>query len=103
MLIILYNTKFIYTRLYGEIMALTPEQIAELLKLRALGFSQAEIAKTLETSQQVIAYQLRKLKEQAKSKGTDEVFNAALIGGLAGAAAGIGVVALLELLKNQKE
>ena len=102
-LIILYNTKFIYTRLSGEIMALTPEQIAELLKLRALGFSQAEIAKTLETSQQVIAYQLKKLKEQAKSKGTDEVFNAALIGGLAGAAAGIGVVALLELLKNQKE
>ena len=30
----------------------------------------------------------------------DEVFNAALIGGLAGAAAGIGVVALLELLKE---
>ena len=84
-------------------MALTPKQIAELLKLRALGFSQAEIAKTLETSQQVIAYQLKKLKEQAKNKGTDEVFNAALIGGLAGAAAGIGVVALLELLKNQKE
>ncbi len=84
-------------------MALTPKQIAELLKLRALGFSQAEIAKILETSQQVIAYQLKKLKEQAKNKGTDEVFNAALIGGLAGAAAGIGVVALLELLKNQKE
>ena len=84
-------------------MALTPKQIAELLKLRALGFSQAEIAKTLETSQQVIAYQLKKLKEQATKKGTDEVFNAALIGGLAGAAAGIGVIALLELLKNQKE
>ena len=84
-------------------MALTPEQIAELLKLRALGFSQAEIAKTLETSQQVIAYQLKKLKEQARKKGTDEVFNAALIGGLAGAAAGIGVVALLELLKEKKE
>ena len=102
-LIILYNTKFINTRLYGETMALTPKQIAELLKLRALGFSQAEIAKTLETSQQVIAYQLKKLKEQAKSKGTDEVFNAALIGGLAGAAAGIGVFALLELLKDSKK
>ena len=84
-------------------MALDPNQIAELLKMRAIGFSQAEIAKALDTSQQVIAYQLKKLKEQATKKGTDEVFNTALIGGLAGAAAGIGVIALIELLKNQKE
>ena len=84
-------------------MALDPNQIAELLKMRALGFSQTEIANALDTSQQVIAYQLKKLKEQATKKGTDEVFNAALIGGLAGAAAGIGVIALIELLKNQKE
>ena len=79
------------------------KQLAELLKMRALGFSQAEIADALNTSQQVIAYQLKKLKDQAKSKGTDEVFNAALIGGLAGAAAGIGIVALIELMKNSKE
>ena len=65
-------------------MALTPKQIAELLKLRALGWSQAEIAEKLNTSQQVIGYQLKKLKEQSKKRGTDEVFNAALIGGLAG-------------------
>ena len=84
-------------------MALNPKQLAELLKMRALGFSQAEIAAALNTSQQVIAYQLKKLKDQAKSKGTDEVFNAALIGGLAGAAAGIGIVALIELMKNSKE
>ena len=71
--------------------------------MRALGFSQAEVADALNTSQQVIAYQLKKLKDQAKSKGTDEVFNAALIGGLAGAAAGIGIVALIELMKNSKE
>ena len=49
-------------------MALDPRDIAELLKLRALGFSQAEIAEKLKTSQQVIAYQLRKLKEQANKK-----------------------------------
>ena len=82
-------------------MALTPKDIAEILKMRALGFYQAEIAEALNTSQQVIAYQLRKLKDQAKKKGTDEVFNAALIGGLAGAAAGIGVIALMELLKKE--
>ncbi|MDA7740446.1 helix-turn-helix domain-containing protein [Candidatus Poseidoniaceae archaeon] len=84
-------------------MALTPKDIAELLKMRALGFNQAEIAEALNTSQQVIAYQLKKLKDQAKKKGTDEVFNAALIGGLAGAAAGIGVIALMELLKDSKK
>jgi transcriptional regulator len=82
-------------------MALTPKDIAELLKMRALGFNQAEIAEALNTSQQVIAYQLKKLKDQAKKKGTDEVFNAALIGGLAGAAAGIGVIAIMELLKKE--
>ena len=84
-------------------MALTPKDIAELLKMMALGFNQAEIAEALNTSQQVIAYQLKKLKDQAKKKGTDEVFNAALIGGLAGAAAGIGVIALMELLKDSKK
>jgi hypothetical protein len=83
-------------------MGLTPKNIADLLKMRALGFNQSEIAEALSTSQQVIAYQLRKLKDQAKKKGTDEVFNAALIGGLAGAATGIGIIALMELLKDTK-
>ena len=35
-------------------MALTPKQVAELLKLRALGWSQSEIAEKLGTSQQVV-------------------------------------------------
>jgi transcriptional regulator len=84
-------------------MALDSKQIAELLKMRALGFSQAEIAKALDTSQQVIAYQLKKLKEKAKATNTDEVFNAALIGGLAGATTGIATFAILELMKNTKD
>ena len=83
-------------------MALTPEQVANLLKLRALGWSQTEIAEQLEVSQQTIAYNLKKLKEQSKKFGTDEVFNKAMLAGLAGAAAGVGLVALLELLKNNK-
>ena len=84
-------------------MALDPKQLAELLKLRALGFSQAEIAAALDTSQQVIGYQLKKLKDKAKEQGTDEVFNAALIGGLAGAGVGISIFALLEFMKSQKK
>ena len=85
---------------FGQFMALTPKQIAILVKLRALGWSQSEIAEKLDTSQQVVGYQLKKLKDQSMKKGTDEVFNAALIGGLAGAATSIGLVALLEYLKN---
>ena len=82
-------------------MGLTPKELAEMLKMRALGWNQKEIAEALNKSQQVIAYQLKKLKAESKKKGTDEVFNAALVGGLAGAAAGIGVFAILELLRNQ--
>ena len=82
-------------------MALTPNQIAELLKLRALGWSQAEIAERLGTSQQVVGYQLKKLKEKSMKLGTDQVFNAALIGGLAGAAAGISIATILKLLEDR--
>ena len=84
-------------------MALTPEQVANLLKLRALGWSQTEIAEQLNVSQQTIAYNLKKLKEQSKKLGTDEVFNKAMLAGLAGAAAGVGLVALLELIKNNEK
>ena len=96
----------VQTYIFGGLradMALTPNQIAQLLKLRALGWSQSEIAEILNTSQQVIGYQLKKLKQQSKEKGTDEVFNAVLIGGLAGAAAGIGIVTLIDLLKNSEK
>jgi transcriptional regulator len=81
-------------------MALGGKQVVQLLKMRALGFSQSEIAEVLDTSQQVIAYKLKKLKQQAENKGTDEVFNSILIGGMAGASTGLGVFALLELINE---
>ena len=84
-------------------MGLNPKELAKLMKMRALGWNQKEIAEALDKSQQVIAYQLKKLKIASKKKGMDEVFNSALVGGLAGAAAGIGIVALLELLRNQNK
>ena len=84
-------------------MGLTPKELAEMLKMRALGWNQKEIAEALDKSQQVIAYQLKKLKAESKKKGTDEVFNAALIGGLTGAAVGIGAFALLEWLNKQNK
>ena len=81
-------------------MGLTPKELAEMLKLRALGWNQKEIAEALDKSQQVIAYQLKKLKSASKKKGTDEVFNSILIGGMAGASKGLGVFALLELINE---
>ena len=82
-------------------MALDPKQLAKLLQLRALGWSQQEIADAIGVSRQVIGYQLKRLKKESEIKGTEEVFRSALIGGLAGAAAGIGMFALLsELFKE---
>lgn len=85
-------------------MAMSPEEVALLAKLRALGWSQAEIADKLRVSQQTVAYQLRKLKELSMKNGPDQVFSKTLLAGMAGAAAGVSVVALFELLKHyQKE
>ena len=75
-------------------MALSPQQIASILKLRGIGWSQKEIADTIGASQQVVAYHLKKLREESKEKGADDVFSAALLGGMA-LGAGIGALALL--------
>ncbi len=77
-------------------MGLNPKKLAKMLKLRALGWSQKEIAEELGTSQQVIAYQLNKLKKQSKKKGVDDVFSTALLAGLAGAAGGLALAMLLQ-------
>ena len=75
-------------------MVLSPQQIASILKLRGIGWSQKEIADTIGASQQVVAYHLKKLREESKEKGADDVFSAALLGGMA-LGAGIGALALL--------
>ena len=62
------------------IMALDAKQLAKLLKLRALGWSQKDIAEAIGQSQQVVAYQLKKLREQSMKEGVDNVFSAALLG-----------------------
>ena len=75
-------------------MPLGPQQIASILKLRGIGWTQKEIADTIGASQQVVAYHLKKLREESKEKGADDVFSAALLGGMA-LGAGIGALALL--------
>ena len=83
-------------------MTLSAQQISQLMKLRGLGWSQEEIAKNLGVSRQVVGYNLKKLKEKSKDKGIEEVFQAALIGGLAGAVAGIGLYSILNSFQSEK-
>lgn len=83
-------------------MPLGPQQIASILKLRGLGWTQKEIADTIGASQQVVAYHLKKLREESKEKGADDVFSAALLGGMA-LGAGIGALALLLDQLSKKE
>ena len=79
-------------------MPLSPQQIASILKLRAIGWSQKEIAETIGASQQVVAYHLKKMREESKQVGADDVFNSALLGGLAMGAAAAGLAMLIEQL-----
>ena len=85
-------------------MALDAKQLADLLKLRAIGWSQKDIAEAIGISQQVVAYQLKKLREASLKKGVDDVFSAALLGGLAGAAGGFALAAMMfdQLTKEEK-
>ena len=83
-------------------MPLGPQQIASILKLRGLGWTQKDIADTIGASQQVVAYHLKKLREESKEKGADDVFSAALLGGMA-LGAGIGALALLLDQMTKKE
>jgi len=84
-------------------MPLTPQQIASILKLRAIGWSQNEIAETIGVSQQVVAYHLKKLREQSRKKSPDDVFSSALLGGLAIGAGLAALTVLAELLTNGDE
>ena len=67
---------------------LDEKMLAEIAKLRALGFSQQEIANRLGVSQTTVAYHLKKLRELSNEKGEDEAFNA-IIAALFGVGAGV--------------
>ena len=83
-------------------MPLSPQQIASILKLRAIGWTQKDIADTIGASQQVVAYHLKKMREESKQTSADDVFSSALLGGMA-IGAGIGALALLLDQLSKKE
>ena len=78
------------------------KKIAEIARLRALGYSQEEIAKKLGISQTTVAYHLKKLRELAEEKGEDEVFNM-IVAALLGISAGMALGYLIAQLQEKKK
>ena len=58
-----------------------PGKLATIAKMRALGYSQREIAEEIGVSQPSVAYQLRKLKRMSRKGSKDEVLSKVLLGG----------------------
>ena len=77
------------------------EKIAQIAKLRALGYSQKEIADKLGISQTAVAYHLKKLKELAEEKGSDEIFNN-ILAILFGIGAGMVIEYLISQLQKKE-
>lgn len=75
---------------------LTERNIAEIVKMRGLGYSQAEIAQRLSVSQSAVQYQLARINERARNEGDDDTFLALLIGASLGIGAGLLLAKLLE-------
>lgn len=74
---------------------LTDYERAEIMRLRALGYSNQEIAHQLGYSEPTIGYHVKKTRERAKKGEADDLF-----WGLVAIAAGIGLVELLRRLKK---
>ena len=70
----------------------------KIAKLRALGYRQDEIAEELGVAQTTVAYQLKKLREEAEKKGPDNVLAALAIG----AGALVAAALLSNYLKGKK-
>ena len=80
----------------------TKAQIAKMVQLRGLGYSLEEISAEIGLSKSAVAYQLQKLKEASQKSKADEVFNAAILGGLVGAASGLAIAALIDIINKDR-
>ena len=78
----------------------TKAQIAKIVQLRGLGYSLEEIAPEVGLSKSAVAYQLQKLKDESKNSKAEDVFNAAILGGLVGAASGLAIAALFDIINK---
>ena len=72
---------------------LSRKEIAQIVKMRGLGYSQSDIAQVIGISQSGVQYQLSKLRRRAEEEDEDDLFLEMLV------AAGIGVAAGIILAK----
>ena len=79
------------------------EKIATIAKMRALGYSQREIAEEIGVSQPSVAYQLRKLKRMSVGSSKDEVLSRVLLGGFLDSLSGSALARFLRFSDSDKE
>ena len=79
------------------------EKIATIAKMRALGYSQREIAEEIGVSQPSVAYQLRKLKRMSVGSSKDEVLSRVLLGGFLDSLSGSALMKFLQFSDTDDE
>jgi len=80
-----------------------PGKLATIAKMRALGYSQREIADEIGVSQPSVAYQLRKLKQRVKGQSRDEVLSKVLLGGFIDSLSGTALARFLNFSEAVEE
>ena len=80
-----------------------PGKLATIAKMRALGYSQREIADEIGESQPSVAYQLRKLKQRVKDRSRDEVLSKVLLGGFIDSLSGSALARFLNFSEAVEE
>ena len=80
-----------------------PGKVATIAKMRALGYSQREIAEEIGVSQPSVAYQLRKLKQRVKDRSRDEVLSKVLLGGFIDSLSGSALARFLNFSEAVEE
>ena len=78
-------------------------KIATIAKMRALGYSQREIAEEIGVSQPSVAYQLRKLKRMSSGASKDEVLSKVLLGGFLDSLSGSALARFLRFSDSDEE
>ena len=78
-------------------------KLATIAKMRALGYSQREIADEIGVSQPSVAYQLRKLKGMAAEGPRDEVLSKVLLSGFLDSLSGSALAKFLSFSEVVEE